>query len=456
MIGVIKQDTNQTVLAMNEGTRRVQVFLKPFYIFIYWGHNMFARVFRLAVLIAVCDTIYIVMLEIESYDRLTWFSFYHLLAAGLFGLAAIWLNYNKRVTRHLVEKVDTLQKENEQTNAYNGLLFDALPCPVSLVSPDFELLRINRAVSEFSNVDPEAVKGKKCYDVFGTGSVCPDCPVEKVLKTKTIQQNVKRELTRGRIYIQQTAVPVLDDNGSVVQVIEFINDVTEQVKLEQENRTLFVDVVTSFAGLIDSRDTSTGVHSKSVKDIGLSIGTALKLSEHTLEELAIAALLHDIGKIGIPEQILNKPGRLTNEEFAVIKQHPVIAFNHLATIKPLKAIAGYVLHHHEKYDGTGYPRGLKGEAIPLVSRIIAIADVYEAVTADRVYRPAMNKRQAIAVLKEGRGSHFDPALVDVFLSLLQNNEADRRESAPEIENTRLTPWLDSGLAAESCEGAAHS
>lgn len=384
----------------------------------------------ITILIAIYDTTYTVIHELYDHKKLTYFAFLHLLNIALvIGAILHLLKDHKRDVQELKEKIFHVQTKQQKAEEYNGFLLENLPSPIAIVSPQYNLLRVNHAVTELTGVKSGEIAGKKCYELFGTGEVCEGCPVKKALVTKSVQQNVKRELARNdkEIYIQQTAVPVIDDNGAVVNVIEFINDVTEKVKLEREKRSLFIDTVASFAGLIDSRDSSTGKHSQRVKDISLSIGQELGLSASELEELSITALLHDIGKIGIPEQILNKSGRLTTEEYNVIKQHPITGFNNLFKIKPLEKIAGYVLHHHEKYDGTGYPDGLKGEDIPLVSRIIAVADVYEAVTADRVYRPAMKLEQALMVMCQGRYTYFDPIVLDAFFTYLLKNETSARE-----------------------------
>jgi len=395
----------------------------------------------ITILIAIYDTTYTVTHEIYDHKQLSYFAFLHLLNIALvIGAILHLLKDHKRDVQQLKEKIFHVQRTQQKTEEYSGFLLENLPSPISIVSPHYNLLRINHAVTELTGVKPSEIEGKKCYELFGAGDVCEGCPVKRALLTKRVQQNVKRELTRTdkEIYIQQTAVPVIDDNGSVLNVIEIINDVTEKVKLEQENRSLFVDTVTSFAGLIDSRDSSTGKHSHRVKDISLFIGQELGLSAGALEELSITALLHDIGKIGIPEQILNKCGRLTPEEYEIIKQHPITGYNNLFKIKPLEKIAGFVLHHHEKYDGTGYPHGLKGDDIPLISRILAVADVYEAITADRVYRPAMKLEQALTVMCEGRNTFFDPVVLDAFFRYLLESESGKREIVLKYRDQRTS------------------
>ena len=158
------------------------------------------------------------------------------------------------------------------------------------------------------------------------------------------------------------------------------------------------------------------LHSQRVSEICLQIGKALNLNDDDLRELTLAGMLHDIGKISIPDKILGKPGKLNDEEYEIIKSHTRSGYQILRAADEFSDLGVYALTHHEKYDGTGYPNGIKGEEIPLFSRIIAVADAYEAMTADRPYRQAMPKEVAIKELEYHSGTQFDPLLVDVFLN----------------------------------------
>lgn len=155
-------------------------------------------------------------------------------------------------------------------------------------------------------------------------------------------------------------------------------------------------------------------HSQRVSDLCVEMGRAINLPERELDEMRTVGLLHDIGKIAINEEILNKPGRLTEEEYEEIKRHPEIGYRILSSVNDMQDMAAHVLSHHERWDGGGYPRGLAGEAIPVQSRMIAIADAFDAMTGERTYRPSLTEEEALKELVKHAGTQFDPALVDVF------------------------------------------
>lgn len=170
---------------------------------------------------------------------------------------------------------------------------------------------------------------------------------------------------------------------------------------------------------LDAKDNYTAGHSLRVADYALKIGRVIGMTKDRLTILEQAALLHDIGKIGVPEQILNKPGALTNEEFTVIKQHPVTGADIVQRSEDLAIIGKIIRHHHERCDGIGYPDGLKEAAIPLEAKILAVADTFDAMITDRPYRRGMSVDKAKSVLDEVKGKQLDPKLVEVFLQTIK-------------------------------------
>jgi len=190
------------------------------------------------------------------------------------------------------------------------------------------------------------------------------------------------------------------------------------------NKRLFISTITALAAAIDAKDEYTRGHSERVTKFSVIIGKYLGLNAIELERIKVAGLLHDIGKIGIDDKILRKPGILTAEEFEEMKKHPVIGFNILEPIKELKEINKGVKYHHEKWDGSGYPEGLKGEQIPLIARIIAVADTFDAMTSRRPYQDPMEPEFVRDKIKDFAGIRYDRRVVAAFVKAFNNGEFD--------------------------------
>ncbi|WP_161496713.1 HD-GYP domain-containing protein [Clostridium thermosuccinogenes] len=194
----------------------------------------------------------------------------------------------------------------------------------------------------------------------------------------------------------------------------------QKFKLEESYRKLnstYKSTVKTLANAIDVRDPYTAGHSERVAKISLEVGKMLGLGSSQLELLELAALFHDVGKLGIPDEILKKPGKLTDYEFEIIKAHPQTGVNILENIDFLKQTLPIILHHHEKFSGGGYPSGIKGDEIPIESRIIAVADTYDAMTSDRPYRKGLPHDDAIYEIVRMKGTQFDSKIVDAFLKV---------------------------------------
>ena len=189
----------------------------------------------------------------------------------------------------------------------------------------------------------------------------------------------------------------------------------ENARLYEDVCALSVETVRSLAVAIDARDPYTHGHSGGVVKLALCLARKLDWTKPDLELLEFAALLHDVGKLAVPDYILRKTEPLNNEEWAIIRKHPAQSALIVKPVKSLKRILPWISHHHERWDGSGYPNGLKGKAIPLAARVIAIADAYDAMTTNRPYRQALPTDQACQELKRGAGTQFDPTLVEVFL-----------------------------------------
>ena len=181
----------------------------------------------------------------------------------------------------------------------------------------------------------------------------------------------------------------------------------------EENR---LETVLALAKTIEARDLYTGNHGKQIADYAERVAKKLHCTSIEIQAIRWAALLHDIGKIGVPDEILLRPGPLTPDEWSSIRQHPRIGAEIVVKVSNLSLVASFILTHHERYDGSGYPKGLKGEAIPLGGRILAVIDAYTAIITGRTYQPSRTHIEAIEELKRCSGTHFDPKVVEAFLS----------------------------------------
>ncbi|TKC15341.1 HD-GYP domain-containing protein [Robertmurraya kyonggiensis] len=196
------------------------------------------------------------------------------------------------------------------------------------------------------------------------------------------------------------------------------------MRFAQKVRNDHLELTTALANALNSRDPYTRHHSEKVSKYGLEIAKEMELSAELCDVIRIGGLLHDIGKIGIPEDILTKKGKLTEEEYNIIKSHTRIGYKIIQHISNFaeNGVLDIVLYHHERYDGRGYPSGLKGKEIPLVARIIAVADTFDAMTSNRVYRKKLDFNSTLNTLQQNKGTQFDPEIVDVLLRVLERKK----------------------------------
>ncbi len=224
----------------------------------------------------------------------------------------------------------------------------------------------------------------------------------------------------------------------IQELAEIYNQAARSVQASGERlESAYLQFVGSLANALDARDPYTAGHSWRVSELSCAVAAALRVSPEDLERIRIGALLHDIGKIGVADAVLQKPGKLTDEEFALVKQHPVIGRRILEGVQGFAPYLGAVELHHENWDGTGYPKGQSAYETPIDARIIHVADAYDAMTTNRSYRRGMTHERAISILIENAGIQFDPAIVESFVKLpraiLEKPSApDREEASPEL------------------------
>lgn len=206
----------------------------------------------------------------------------------------------------------------------------------------------------------------------------------------------------------------------------------EVIEAQIQNQQLFFATLTALANAIDARDAYTCAHSTQVSHLSLSLARRMELDWELQNAVEAAAQLHDIGKIAVPEQILLKPARLTDEEFEKIKEHPVHGARILQPLPDCELILPAVRHHHERYDGTGYPDRLAGEEIPLLARVISVCDTWSAMRTNRPYRPTMPFETSLEIIGKERGRQFDPAICDAFIEMANEPEFTELSATPPL------------------------
>jgi putative two-component system response regulator len=183
---------------------------------------------------------------------------------------------------------------------------------------------------------------------------------------------------------------------------------------ERQTENLLFQTVQALTAAIEAKDPYTAGHSWKVSYLSIQFANTLELGQTDIFALRLAGMMHDVGKIGIPESVLRKPSRLNEQEWEIMKQHPIIGAEIVGQISDLKFVAKIVRSHHERWDGTGYPEGLKEEQIPFLARILNLSDAFDALTADRAYRKGLTDQQALEIIKQQSGIHFDEEMVTIF------------------------------------------
>ena len=240
-----------------------------------------------------------------------------------------------------------------------------------------------------------------------------------------------REIAAGQ-YSQRVDISSRNEIGELAEHFNLMSSEVERAvadlrKAANENHLLFINSIRMLAAAIDAKDPYTRGHSERVARYSTAIGKQLGLDDNEMKYLKISALLHDVGKIGIDDRILRKPGALTEDEFAVMKTHPEKGAAIMGGVPQLREAIPGMRHHHEKYSGGGYPDGLRGEAIPLQARIVTVADTFDAMTTNRPYQKAMDLNYVIEKIKSFAGTRFDPIVVAAFAKAIESGEIQLEE-----------------------------
>jgi diguanylate cyclase (GGDEF)-like protein/PAS domain S-box-containing protein len=242
-----------------------------------------------------------------------------------------------------------------------------------------------------------------------------------IIKEACVRYNENNRSKSPEINISMGYSTIEEELVLVEEMLKTANEYLRNRKLFSQQSS-YSDIISSIMTTVYEKSQETEKHAERLAELSTRTGRMLNLMEKDLGELQLLGMLHDIGKIGIDDKILNKPGKLTEEEWIVMKKHPEIGYRIARASHKLSRIADYILSHHERWDGMGYPRGLKGEDIPLLSRILSVADAYDAMTEDRIYRKALSKEEAIEEIRRNSGSQFDPIIANIFIESVLGEE----------------------------------
>jgi PAS domain S-box-containing protein len=314
------------------------------------------------------------------------------------------------------------------------VLMDRAPVPMYIKDRGGRYVIANRVATELAGLEAGGLIGLSDEAIMSPESAAVAREVDQriLVRGETFEGEEKLSVGGEERTFLSVKFPYADDDGEIVGVTGVSTEITgqktaerlqrefaqEQVRANEELRASRLETVERLALAIERHDSSTGAHVHRMARTAELLGWLAGLDREQVELLRAAAPMHDIGKIAVPPEILRKPGKLTAEEFELMKRHTVEGHEILANSEsPLLQMAARVaLTHHERWDGSGYPSGLRGREIPIEGRIVALADVFDALLSDRPYRPAMSLEEAVRVIEDGAGTHFDPDLTQLLLT----------------------------------------
>lgn len=333
----------------------------------------------------------------------------------------------------LKKNLDLASKDLHYLKQYESAINDTTA--VVKTDLDNKIIHINKHFSALSGFSIEDLYGVDCsflrdYKHVENG----DCEkvlkqLKKGIKTRKVLTNIAKD--GGKYIVDTYFYPIYDEEGNIVELIQAMHDVSEIYKLNEEIVLTQKEVVYTMGAIGESRSRETGLHVKRVAEYSYLLAKLYGLDEAHAYLIKQASPMHDIGKVAIPDHILNKPGKLTPEEFEIMKTHAQLGYEMLGhSERPILKTSAVIAHtHHEKYNGKGYPRGLAGDAIPIEGRITSIADVFDALAHDRVYKKAWPLEDILKLLREERGVSFDPVLIDLFFENLEDFVAIQKRLA---------------------------
>jgi PAS domain S-box-containing protein len=278
---------------------------------------------------------------------------------------------------------------------------------------DFTIVFCNERMATMLGYGPGDLLGKHTVDlhVAEDAEFRNDQEAHRRAGESVQYQRRFRRADGSELWVNVSASPILDDEGAFAGSLAMIADISEQRDAEGRLKQALTGTVAAMGALVEMRDPYTAGHERRSAELVIAIADQLGLDEDTIETLDLTARMHDIGQIAVPAEILTRPGRLSQNEFTLVKAHPQVAYDILSSIDFGRPIADVILQHHERLDGSGYPNGISGDDLLLEARILAVADVVEAMSSHRPYRPALGVEAALAEVTAGAGSLYDAAVV---------------------------------------------
>ncbi len=344
----------------------------------------------------------------------------------------------------MADKFTHVLSTHDTTHIATKQIFDTMNDGVRIIDNDHNVVQTNKAFLLMSDSEEDTILKMKCYETF-SGPLCKshECALRQI---RGGRDHIDCHIVMTRsdntaVPCRLTATPFRRPDGSLAGIFEEFRDITLEQEAEQKIRSslekwekVATGTIQSMVQVVETMDPYTAGHQRRVADLACAIAREIGMSREHIDGLFMASSIHDIGKINIPTDILNKPNNLTKSEYQIIKTHPLVAYEILKKIDFPWPVAEIVYQHHERMNGSGYPQGIAGGNILLEARILAVADVVEALISDRPYRHALGIEMVLAEIVSFRGLLYDPVVVDTCFELFTKKHF-------EFEKQKTTPML---------------
>ncbi len=385
-------------------------------------------------------------------NTLNHFFSFHSPAASFLNIVILCTLVGSHITAYLINdrkklllKTSLSQSQLAQATQEWKSTFDSIPYGVIITDKNCNIIRSNKYLAgRTALLSDEPSKNNKCYEVVcGKDNPYHRCPINNSVNSKKTETHEFIDSFSGK-RISESITPIKDDNSEITSYVHVLIDITDarekETKLTESKDAFFnmlkdldtafkdlksihEDLIIALSNIIDAKSPWTCGHSIETTNYAIAIAREMEMEHHEVETLRVAALLHDIGKIGTFDKILDKPGELNAQEAELIRLHPLKGEEMLNPINGLEHLLPIIRAHHEKYDGSGYPDGLKGDDIPMLARVLCVADAFDAMVSDRPYRTSKGKEYALSELQRCSATHFDPTVVSAFSQLLTKSSS---------------------------------